>query len=454
MRKFFLFLLGILMAFSGALAQDCKVIISSITPSGPGNPPPAVHILVSGSVSGDTCTRVSIELCCLSPTGARTGCRTQSVGVDANGNWSTLFKDFLCNCEGNSFTVIATARCLTNNCLPGELKQTIPCTPPGNTCPTVNNVTFTVGDCIDDGSGCKGRQVVFHPSISGTTDGWSFNFGDNTMPLNMPGMVPASLPPHSYFLFPPTDPVLTIFKLNCPPVSFPVTNLNFQLCDECPPTNAVTINVSSNKCVASGTITANICEANYLDFIIDFGDGSETHDISLLNGFSFTHTYAGDGTKTITITLIRPNNSNCTYTKTVSITNCCADCGGNDDDGSSCGWKFWECFSLCWFLAILAGLYVAVRLILVAWGWSINLPIGSYTWAEILDALGLGLLLLLMAFCPCEAAYMIIAGATVAIAVIIAAIIAGSVPPKWLLAILLAVILIASMIILIKEKGC
>lgn len=458
MKKIVLLLLTTILTVSLANSQSCRVEITGIDVVGPGSPPPALHISVKGRITGGTCTRVSVQLCCLDASGASTGCRVQQIAVQPDGTWAILFKDFLCSCSGGSFTVIATATCISGDCAPGELKKTLSCTPPGNNCPMITNVAVNVQNCTDDGTSCKARHVVFTPTISGTCDAWSFNFGDNSSPAGGAG-TPGPIP-HDYYLFPPIDPVLTIFKSGCAPVSFPVTSLSFQLCDECPPPAGIQFSLNSNKCVLTGTISASVCEANYLNFIIDYGDGTPTttEDISLLNGYSLNHTYNSDGSKTITITLLRANNSNCTYTTTVNITNCCKDCGtGGDNGDESCGWKFWECFewSWCWFLAILAGIYVAVRLILVAGGWNINLPLGqTVTWAEILEALGLGLLLLLITVCPCETAYMIILGATTALLTIVGILIGGGTLPKWLVAVILGLVLIASMMVLIEQQGC
>lgn len=432
-----------------AIYAQCSIEITNISVAGPGNPAPAVHLVVSGFVNNPGCTRVQIELCCKD---ASNPCRTQTTEVNPDKSFSTLFKDFVCKCVSNSFVVVAKATCASNpDCTPAKREFTIDCAPV-NACPQILNVTSTAGNCISDTSGCQKRDVTFTPAVSGSCDGYSWNFGDNSPDVN--GIGPPGVTVHSYFHLPQAIPRLTVFKAGCNPISHNIVLPDFPPCHECPANAAINLNqLTVNNCILTGTITADFCEEQYVTAIITYGDAtSETININNLNGKIINHTYASNGSYNFQIILQR-NGSNCTYSKSISIANCSTDGGGGNGGGNGgCGWRFWKC--ICGILAFLVGLYIASRLVLVAGGWSINLPNQPLTWGVILEALGAGFALWIMAICPCETAYMIIAGATLGILVIIIMLIGGVTLPKWLEAILIGIALIIVMSLFVLKHGC
>lgn len=450
MKKIVL-LLAVALSFLHASSQSCRVEITNIIALGPGNPPPALHISVEGRVIGGSCSKVEVTLCCAPATEPGRCPRKETVTVNPNGNWVATFKDMMCDCSTGKFAVVAFARCLDNPaCTPGTREASFPC-PPVSTCCVVNSVTHTVGDCIDDGSGCRKRRIRFVPNVSGTCDSYTWNFGDSSPPES--GLGTPGPKEHDYAQPPASFPTLTLNKAGCLPVSFQITDVeDFPLCEDCPAAASINLSgLTTNACRLTGTISATFCEAQYITCIIDYGDGnSTTIDPEDLNGYVVNHTYSGDGNKTIRVTLVK-NGSNCVFTRTVTVTNCCANCGDDDDEGDGgggCGLKFWECFewSWCWILALLGGIVVTARLIALAFGWGITWP-ATLSIATLLEALGLVLLLWLMAACPCETAAMVMMGALVAVITIIVMLIGGVTLPKWLEALIVGIILIIGMAI-------
>jgi hypothetical protein len=446
MKKLLLLFAVYLFLYSATYGQ-CTIEITSITQTGPGSPPPAVNIEVKGFVKNGGCSKVEVQLCC--STQVAHICRTQIVDVNPDNTWSTLFKNFACPCAFNSFIVIAKASCSTNPaCTPAQKQLTIKC-PSGNCCPQILNVTHSFGNCITDNSGCKKREVTFTPVTTCTGDVYTWNFGDNS-PVEQGNGNPVAIT-HLYSRHPGAYPVLTVIKLGCNPasVSYMIMDLgDFTLCDDCPPAGSINLSqLTTDNCVLAGKISASFCQDEYLNFMVDYGDNSQsqTMNIALLNGLQINHSYTPGSNYTFKITLLR-DGANCSYTKTFSCD--CKDC----PSGGSCGWKFWKC--LCGILAFFVGLWVMTRVILMALGWSFSLPIGTFSWAAILDVLGLGLALWIAIKCPCDTAWMIVAGASAGIATIIGMIIAGVSVPKWLEAIVVGLSLILVMSLFIYQNGC
>ena len=439
---------------------QCTIVIDNISNIGPGTPPPTVNIKVEGHVKNGGCSQVKVTLCCHGTFAVAPTCPFKIVTVlpDNNNTWSTTFENFKCPCISGSFGVVATAICTTTgNCTPAQKQQNINC-PPDNSCPQILNVTASVGECFDDNSGCKKRKVIFTPTISGQYDSYSMIYGDGAIDGGITIPVPLQ---HDYTHYPQITPLLIINKAGCNPASFPIPlspNV-FTECGDCPVESSVNLSqLTTNNCKLTGQITANICEEQYVTFIIRYGDGDEeAFPINQLNGFQINHSYPFDRNYDFTISLLRNGAPNCLYSKNITISNCgkCKDCpSGGGDDGESC-WKFWECWSWCWFLALLVGLYIATRLVLWATGVGPQISV-DITWAEILELIGAGFAFAVMGYCPCETAKMIIFGAASGILIIIGILVfsgPGTVP-KWLFALIAGGILLAAMIVFLNLKDC
>ena len=218
--------------------------------------------------------------------------------------------------------------------------------------------------------------------------------------------------------------------------------------------NAINLNqMSVSKCNLYGTITAEFCKDQYVNAIINYGDGtSDTLKTACLHGRQINHIYSSNGTYNFQV-ILQGNGTNAGYTRSISITACnAAGDGIRGNYKGGCGWRFWKC--ICGILAFLVGLYIVSRLVLVGGGWEINLLNQSITWGVILEALGAGFALWIMAICACETAYMIIAGATLGILIIIIMLVGGVTMPKWLEAIIIGIALIIIMSLFLIKQAC
>ncbi len=397
MNKLFL-CLSLIFLSAFLYGQDCAVTITSITQSGQ-NPPPTVHIQVDGKVSNrDKCPRVKIELCCKDNPST---CRIQFASVQADNSWSTLFKDFFCPCVADSFVVKVVASCAsTDNCQTDEREHTIQCDPNPGGCPVIISVTPNVGQCTADVDGCQKRQVMFVPVITGTCDFFNWNFGDGSNDVSGSGC-PGNQG-HDYYHYPQINPKLTLFKTNCPAVTFTIIIPSFPPCSSCPPSGQVDLNqVSTSGCNLTGTIISSICEAEYTDFVVYYGHGeSVTEDISLLNGYALNHTYPCDGNYTIEVELLNSNGPNCLYSKNIVISGCGA-CSPDDDDDKDddscflciCGISFWCCLAYILFFLVFMAMIVALFYALCT--------ASTPAWVTFFILLGIGIALILYLIFSC-----------------------------------------------------
>ena len=356
-----------MLCMTSAWAQECSVSITSITGVGPGNPPPAVHIQVDGKVSSQgLCSRVEITLCCKDNPAS---CRTQATSVRNDNTWSTLFKDFLCACDGGKFTVVAKVVCLSDpNCNGAEMEATLTCDQPTG-CPAILGVSTTIGNCITDPSGCQLRQVTFAPSITGPVDGFVWNFGDNS---NSSGIGTPGPQVHGYAHYPQSTPTLTIFRAGCVPITANITLPNFTPCSTCPVAAQVNMNnLTINGCQLSGMLAGTFCTDQFVSYIIDFDDGNSTPTIPIaqFNTNPINHAYECNGSYQVEITLL-DNISSCSFTRTIVVDDC-SSCDDNEEEEDTddctfciCGISFWCCimYILLIIALILMGLALAYAL--------------------------------------------------------------------------------------------
>lgn len=434
--------------------QNCSISIISID-NEPNN-------TIKGNVTPiNGCDTIVVTICC--PQNS-TPCKTQYAVVQNDGNWATTFKNSECRCNPDSLFYYAHAYCLNNisGCTVGkkivkEKCQTDPCS-------SVIDVITTIGGCIDDTSGCKKRQVTFNPLVSGNCVEYKWTFGDGE---TLYGNGNPSTVVHPYFYpiqigSPP--PQLSIKRqLGCDPVwiDYNIQLGTFSICSDCESPIIDFSQVQTEGCKIGGKILADFCEEHYPEFYINFGDGviSPGFDANILNNFEIgqiNHTYASNGNKNISVHL-KKDGGYCIFSKTINI-NGCIPTTTPTDDGKCNIWEFWECFewNWCWILALLAFLFISARIVLVAEGWSINVPFGqNLSGGAILEALGGSFILALMMACPCETAIMVLAGAVSGLLfILVASIFFGATFPKWLEALIIGIALIAAMAIAIEINGC
>lgn len=380
-----------------AWTQNCSVTITSITGIGPGNPPPAVHIQVDGKVSSQQlCSRVEITLCCKDRPAS---CRTQATTVRNDNTWSTLFKDFICPCEGGKFIVIAKAICLSDpNCMGADMEATIICDQPAG-CPSILDVMPSIGNCVNDPSGCQLKEVTFTPTISGPVDAYMWNFGDNT---NSSGVGTPGPQTHGYAHYPQSTPTLTIFRAGCVPITFNINLPAFSPCAACPVAAQVNLNnLTVSGCQLTGLLSGSFCTDQFVSYIIDFDDGSSspTIPIAQFSTNAVNHTYECNGSYQVKVTLV-DNISSCSFTRTIVVNNC-STCEPNEEEDEAddctfcvCGISFWCCI-----------LYILLIIALIAMGLALAYALcsgGTPAWIAFGIALAAVIALLLWLYFKCD----------------------------------------------------
>lgn len=389
MKNYVLFTLSLFLgAFLTSNAQNCGVSILTINVVD-ATTYPNFDILVSGSAIGNSCNQIKVRLFCSTIPG---GVSEKIVDVSANGSWSAKFDDYLCRCANEIYKISVAANCVGDeNCSDSKSGLEIKCPTGTSICCNVINVTTSQGVCVDDVSGCKKRNIKFVPTVNGNCDGFNWNFGDGSDDVSGVGL-PTSIE-RNYFHCPQTAPKLTTFKAGCVPSTFTI-GLSCNDCIECPISNSINLNqLTSNNCTLSGIVIADICEEQYVNFVIDYGDDtSETIDINQLNGLQVNHNYASNGTFPFKI-ILQKNGSNCPYSKTITISNCgvpptCPEgqhydtsqqkCVSNDDGSSSCLFcfcsnGFWCCLGFIFLILLMVStLYFLLAAICGggAWNWA------------------------------------------------------------------------------------
>ncbi len=358
----------ILLTSSLLKAQDpCQVVITGINIANSANYP-QFDIKINGKVINGTCPAVLVTLYCPAGRPNLPPSEQQSVSVDANTQeWSAVFENYYCECSGsgNSSKFSVSAECKDKALCGGSDKKTFEyrCPDPGG-CPIVNFVQVDIGQCQNDNAtSCGYRTITYTPTITGTPTFYQWSFGDGSPDVSGSG-VPGPIS-HNYLKPPVLAPKLTLFTVNCNPPDFvyTISGVNFTICDDCPAEAQIGFTSAIDKCHLTGTVVANYCAAQYNSCVIDFGDGvTETiTDPNLLNGHLIDHTYSSNGTYDVKI-ILQKNGENCTYSKSITITDCVG--GGDDDDEDGCILcicaNFWCC--LLFILFILAMVTLAVSL--------------------------------------------------------------------------------------------
>jgi hypothetical protein len=368
--KTFKIILTLLLLFSVHIlrAQNtCQVVITGINIANSANYP-QFDIKITGKVINGTCPAVVVTLYCPAGRPNMPPFEQQSVAVDATTQeWTATFNNYYCECSGsgNSSKFSVSAECKDKTLCGGSDKKTFEyrCPAPGG-CPVVNFVQVDIGPCMNDNAtSCGYRMITFTPTVTGTPTFFQWSFGDGSPDVSGNGM-PTAIS-HKYLKPPAISPKLTLFTINCTPPDFVyiIPGVTFTICDDCPADAQIGFTSAIDQCHLTGTVIANFCADQYNSCVIDFGDG-HTETVSnpnLLNGYLIDHTYTANGNYDVSI-ILQKNGENCTYMKTIMIT----DCTGNDNDDDNGGCilcictDFWCC--LLFVLFILAMITAAISL--------------------------------------------------------------------------------------------
>jgi hypothetical protein len=376
---------SLLLVIPGVHAQElCRPIITK-TDIVDASGYPQFDITIGGTIENGACSSVLVTLSCSSG-----GSATQEATVDSGTlKWSVLFENFDCPCSNGISSFSVVVECTEAEKCPGKDKRTFEYRCPEGMCPSINFVNKQIGPCTsDNATSCGYREVTFTPIITGTPTFYQWYFGDGTPNSNGSGLPDPVT--HIYFKPPTFMPKLTLFTINCTPVDvvYPISGVNFEICDACPFDAQIVINTNSSGCHLTDNVSANFCEEQYNSFLIDYGDGvSETvMNLSQLNGFVIDHNYSADGTYDFSIAL-QKSGSNCTYTKEIIITNC----GDDNDDCFFCFCaNFWCCLLYILFILALFSTIVSLAVALCTGG----TPAWVVFWSSLAAAVLLAILLI------------------------------------------------------------
>lgn len=354
-------------------------------------------------------------------------------------------------------------------------------------CSRIDSVKIQPLNCSDrrtDGAWPVSVSIYTHGASPSSI---TIFFGDEpsassgtSVPIPSPYTSPVTIT-HNYVCprsIPDYNGSIVITTAECVNPSFSTFNINFPEC-ECP---SIDINANlETDCTVKFKATTTACLTSIFKYVWNFGDRTtETTEVP-----ETTHTYSSNGSYTASVVAIGAGD-NCGATLDITLTNCrdcepdcngrncgtdgcggsCGTCpngktcingscdegggGGGGGNGDDCGWKFWKCFdfNFCWLLAMVVALVVAARLILLAnYGTSISLGSLSVNLDIILEALGLTLIIIALAICPCEVPIGIIIGVIIAaIWLLIQWYYTGTMPPYLISAVVIAVGLIVSAI--------
>ena len=327
--------------------MSCEIKILSVIPYGASGQPVS-SVEVKGSAT--QCDAVVVSITC---GGAE---RTDSVSVNAQGQWQTTFvnlNDSHCLCGDPNTALVVVAFCKADpTCSDREILQPIPCQP--YPCPTIDHIDTQIPVCAQV-TQAGAYVVTFTAVINGTgVTNYVWTFGDGQT-LTGPNLQQVT---HAYPCA-GTYVVTLVILSDCQPnyVNVSTAALVLPPCG-CPTVQIVAESAASNPC--KWTFKASLsgpfvqCIDSYL---WNFGDGTQL--TTSVPGAE--HTYTQNGTRNVTLTLLgdlgQAGGGACYVSTEINVTNCRG--GGNGGDGGHpCPW--WNPFCHGWsFCAALLSLAIA-----------------------------------------------------------------------------------------------
>ncbi len=354
----------------------CQVVITSVTASGP----PLSAVTVTGTATVPDCMTVTVKVVC-----GGTPLSSLTVPVDAGGNWSATFTDFVgtkCVC-GSEYVV--TAKCDQSSiCREGLASGNLDCM---GQCPTAM-VSVSIGDCQPDGT----REVMLNATITPGSDPtivtqWEVEAG-------VFASASASLSYGVTHYYDPGQAYVAVLHVVLPPGCPPIGSVAIGPLEPCPcpelAVNATVAGCADANTAATATFTATLTPpgSNCGSYHWTFGDG--TTEITTTP--TTTHLYQTSGTFAASAAI---ECGACLMTAATDVT--VKACGGGGNKGGN-GGEGGGCF------AIRAIMVIAAILAIAASALALCLPPPA---AAILGwiALGLGIVAAALAilwaiFCP------------------------------------------------------
>lgn len=335
----------------------CEVKIISVVPIGlPGQPVSSVE--VKGSVT--ECDSVVVKITC---DGLE---RTQSVGVDAQGQWQATFvnlNDPHCLCNDPDVSLVVSAHCKADpTCSDREVLQPIPCQP--YPCPTIDHINTQIPTC-DQVMQAGAWNVTFTAVINGTgVTNYVWTFGDGQT-LAGPNLQQVT---HAYPCAGTYAAALVILS-DCESGYAEVltTTIDLPPCG-CPTVQIIADPEANNPCKWHFKASLSGLFVQCIDsYLWNFGDGTQiTTSLPAAE-----HVYAQNGARTVTLTLLGnlgpAGGGLCYATKEITVSNCR---GGNGNGDHPCPWwnPFCKGWKLCGALLSLAVITIIAAGILLIFG--------------------------------------------------------------------------------------
>ncbi len=462
--RFILLLLCTVLIYCNTVFTQCSIDIVGII----DNFQNGGSLIAEGTASA-SCGRVEITLTC--PSGNNSS--TSKIVPVVNGNWEVEFfnseiRDIKCRCEWRTELI---ASCVNGNCSADS--TFILCR--NEPCPTVD-ISVVQPTCQDKDTNGNYDVEFTISAIGGNFTGYyDVTFGDGT--------------PSTVFM-PPTNPLTVSHIYTCPTIGQDIyvnvtgagctsqmwytasSSETFQFPDcGCPAIDIVVEPVQGTNCEFIFTAEYNSCINTNITHLWNFGDNTTAQTPS---STSPPHQYQ-DGSYVVTVSVIGIGN-NCSHSIDLDVTNCddcvpdcenkqCGDddgCGGicnNCPEGETCvdgicepnsiecnwwdprDWFDADCWSLCFFLALLAFVATLLRLLYLAYSsGGLTWPI-TFTLSNILNVMALGLIVFLLTICFCEVLLAVFLAGLIVLIIMILALLAGQTPN--LSALLLTMVLFA-----------
>ena len=335
----------------------CQITITSVIPTGqPGQP--VTSVVVEGTAT--ECSSITVQIGCGGSTQP-----TQSVSVDAQGQWQATFNDLTgtgCVCNDPNVALRVQAFCKADpDCADNQTLIPIPCQP--YPCPTIDQINVAVPNC-EQVLMAGGWDVNFSAAITGTgvtNYVWSFGDGATDSGANLQQVT------HRYQCA--GDYLVTLVILSeCEPGYADVYTMTLELTPcGCPTISSIDPTQDPNN-PCHWTFRAKVGDPFFAcieEYIWNFGDGNQEPWTA-----EAEHTYDDDNTYTVTLTLLgrigQPDGGPCYATETITVSGC----GRGDDNGDEqpCPWWNPACWNWCAILGVLLAMWVSAYIVGIAAG--------------------------------------------------------------------------------------